>query len=59
MQEFVEIGESLVFFAMTIASVIAFAVFLERLLYFKKTMGKINDEFLTQVRSALDRKSVV
>jgi len=56
MQEFVEIGESLVFFAMTIASVIAFAVFLERLLYFRKTMGKINDEFLTQVRSALHEK---
>ncbi|TGL62273.1 MotA/TolQ/ExbB proton channel family protein [Leptospira ognonensis] len=56
MQEFVEIGEELVFLAMTIASIVAFAVFLERLLYFRKTMGKINDEFLTQVRGSLHEK---
>jgi biopolymer transport protein ExbB len=56
MQEFVEIGEDLVFLAMTIASIVAFAVFLERLLYFRKTMGKINDSFLTEVRSALHEK---
>lgn len=56
MQEFVEIGEELVFLAMTIASIVAFAVFLERLLFFRKTMGKVNDEFLTQVRNALHEK---
>ena len=59
MQDFVEIGENLVFLAMTIASVIALGVFLERILYYRKSMGKLNDQFLTEVRHALHEKPEV
>lgn len=40
MQEYVEIGEELVFIAMAVASVIALAVFAERLIYYKNPLVK-------------------
>lgn len=53
MQEYVELGEDLVFFAMGIASILAVAVFLERLLYYRKSLGSKNASFLNEVRNGL------
>ncbi|PJZ84635.1 MotA/TolQ/ExbB proton channel family protein [Leptospira harrisiae] len=56
MQEYVEIGEELVFIAMAVASVIALAVFAERLIYYKKSLGKKNEDYLTEVRTSLQEE---
>jgi len=54
MQEYVELGENLVFISMGIASVLALAVFLERFLYYKKSLGKDNNQFIKEIRSSLE-----
>ncbi|WP_411823836.1 MotA/TolQ/ExbB proton channel family protein [Leptospira sp. 'Mane'] len=59
MQEYVEFGEQFIFFAMGIASILALAVFLERLLYFRKSLGKTNESFLSEVRTSLQEASEV
>ncbi|TGM72108.1 MotA/TolQ/ExbB proton channel family protein [Leptospira mtsangambouensis] len=56
MQEYVELGEELVFITMAVASVIALAVFAERLIYFKKSLGKKNEDYLTEVRTSLQEE---
>ncbi|MBM9548609.1 MotA/TolQ/ExbB proton channel family protein [Leptospira sp. 201903074] len=56
MQEYVEIGEELVFIAMAVASVIALAVFAERLIYYKKSLGKKNEDYLNEVRTSLQEE---
>ncbi len=53
MQEYVELGETLIFFAMGVASVLAFAVFMERLFYYRRSLGKGNESFLSEVRTGL------
>ncbi|BDA77507.1 TolQ transporter [Leptospira kobayashii] len=59
MQEYVEFGEQFIFLAMGFASILALAVFLERLLYFRKSLGKVNDSFLSEVRTSLQEASEV
>lgn len=44
---------------MGFASILALAVFLERLLYFRKSLGKVNDSFLSEVRTSLQEASEV
>lgn len=56
MQEYVEIGEELIFLAMGIASIVALAVFAERLIYFRKTLGKKNEDYLNEVRTSLQEE---
>lgn len=56
MQEYVEIGEELIFIAMAFASVVALAVFAERLIYYRKSLGKKNEDYLTEVRTSLQEE---
>lgn len=53
MQEYVELGEDFVFLSMGIASILAVAVFLERFLYYRKSLGTKNSNFLIEVRTGL------
>ncbi|TGN17294.1 MotA/TolQ/ExbB proton channel family protein [Leptospira idonii] len=59
MQEYVGLGEELIFISMGLASIVAVAVFLERFLYFKKSMGKLNDTYLEEVRNSLQEEPEV
>ncbi|MDF3819747.1 MotA/TolQ/ExbB proton channel family protein [Leptospira sp. 96542] len=56
MLEYVEFGEEFIFFVMGIASVVALAVFAERLIYFKKSLGKNNESYLDEVRNSLQEE---
>lgn len=58
MQTYVDLGEKLIFIMMGIASVIALAVFIERLIYYRRSISSETRNFLTALVPFLRKKDI-
>jgi biopolymer transport protein ExbB len=58
MQTYVDLGESFIFFIMLIASIVAVAVFVERLIVYRKTISKESESFLLSLVELLRKKDI-
>jgi biopolymer transport protein ExbB len=58
MQNYVDLGETAIFFIMGIASVLALAVFVERVIVFRKSIASQTKEFLDQFTLLLRKKDL-
>lgn len=58
MQTYVDLGESSIFFIMALASVLAVAVFVERLIVFRKSISQKSETFLQNLTISLRKKNI-
>lgn len=58
MQTYVDLGESFIFFIMLVASIVAVAVFVERLIVYRRTISKESESFLFSLVELLRKKDI-
>ncbi|WCL47694.1 MotA/TolQ/ExbB proton channel family protein [Leptospira sp. GIMC2001] len=58
MQTYVDLGETLIFVIMGLASVLAVAVFVERLIVYRKSISKETEAYLTDLVGFLRKKDI-
>ena len=58
MQTYVDLGETLIFVIMGLASVLALAVFVERLIVYRRTISEKSEHFLQNLTISLRKKDI-